>query len=132
MLSNILLIKHTDGFHSQDTNDISKCVPFYSRRWAYVSEEVIKAKKINTGSNKPKASRAVQCQMLGFSAPYEVTDSTGSTVWVENAFTCYNLKSKNIMCQHDCFWNCSTPGALFNVIANTSNDTDLVTSLTIL
>jgi hypothetical protein len=101
---------------------------FYSRGWAYVSEEVIKAKKINTGSNKPKASRAVQCQMLGFSAPYEVTDSTGSTVWFKNAFTCYNLKSKNIMCQHDCFWNCSTPGALSNVIANTSNDTDLVTT----
>jgi hypothetical protein len=32
------------------------------------------------------------------------------------------------MCRHDCFWNCSTPGALSNVIANTSNDTDLVTT----
>ena len=64
--------------------------------------------------------------MLGFSTPYEVTDSTGSTVWVKNAFTCYNLESKNIMCRHDCFWNCSTPGALSDVIANTSNDTDLV------
>ena len=32
------------------------------------------------------------------------------------------------MCRHDCFWNCSTPGALSDVIANTSNDTDLVTT----
>ncbi len=31
------------------------------------------------------------------------------------------------MCD-DCFWNCSTPGALSDVIANTSNDTDLVTT----
>jgi hypothetical protein len=32
------------------------------------------------------------------------------------------------MCRHDCLWNCSTPGALSDVIANTSNDTDLVTT----
>jgi hypothetical protein len=32
------------------------------------------------------------------------------------------------MCRHDCFWNYSTPGALYDVIANTSNDTDLVTT----
>jgi hypothetical protein len=33
------------------------------------------------------------------------------------------------MCRHDCFWNCITPGALSDVIANnTSNDTDLVTA----
>ncbi len=33
------------------------------------------------------------------------------------------------MCRHDCFWrSCSTPGALSDVIANTSNDTDLVTT----
>ncbi len=32
------------------------------------------------------------------------------------------------MCRHDCFWNCSAPGALSDVIANTSNDTDLVTT----
>ncbi len=32
------------------------------------------------------------------------------------------------MCRHDCFWNCSTPSALSDVIANTSNDTDLVTT----
>ena len=88
----------------------------------------MKAKKIKTGSKKPTASRAVQCRMLGFSTPYEVTENTGSTVWVKNAFTCYNLESKNIMCRHDCFWNCSTPGALSDVIANTSNDTDLVTT----
>ncbi len=89
----------------------------------------MQAKRIRTGSKKPTASRAVQCRMLGFSTPYEVTDTTESTVWVKNAFTCYNLESKNIMCRHDCFWNCSTPrGALSDVIANTSNDTDLVTT----
>jgi hypothetical protein len=32
------------------------------------------------------------------------------------------------MSRHDYFWNCSTPGALSDVIANTSNDTDLVTT----
>ena len=106
---------------SGEKSDICECVPFYSHGWAYVSEEEIKSKRINTGSNKPKASRAVQCQILGFSTTYEMTDNTGSTVWVKNTFTCYNLESKNIMCQHDCFWNCSTPGALSNVIANTSN-----------
>jgi hypothetical protein len=57
-----------------------------------------------------------------------LTDSTGSTVWVKNAFTCFNLESKNIMCLHDCFWNCSTPGALSEVIANTLNDTNLFTT----
>jgi hypothetical protein len=83
---------------------------------------------MKSGSKKSTASRAVQCRMLGFSTPYEVTDSTGSTVWVKNAFTCYNLESKSIMCRHDCFWNCRTKGALSDVIANTSNDTDLVTT----
>jgi hypothetical protein len=63
--------------------------------------------------------------MLGFSTPYEVTDRTG---WVKNAYTCYNLESNHTMCRHDCFWNCSTPGALSDVIANTSNDTDPVTT----
>jgi hypothetical protein len=138
MLSNTLL-KHTDGYHSQETkdlemkisgerSDISNCVPFYSHGWAHVSEEEMQAKRIKSGSKKSTAFRAVQCRMLGFSTPYEVTDRTGSTVWVKNAYTCYNLESKHIMCRHDCFWNCSTPGALSDVIANTSNDTDLVTT----
>jgi hypothetical protein len=109
-------------------SDISNCILNYSHGWAHVSEEEMQAKRINTGSKKPTASRAVQCRMLGFSTPYEVTDSTGSTVWVKNAFTCYNLESKNIMCRHDCFWNCSTPGALSDVITNTPNDTDLLTT----
>ncbi len=90
---------------SGEKSDISNCVPFYSHGWAHVSEEEMQAKKIKTGSKKPTASRAVQYRMLGFSTPYEVTDSTGSIVWVKNTFTCYNLESKHIMCRHDCFWN---------------------------
>ena len=106
---------------SGEKTDIRKCVPFYSHGWAHISEEEMQAKKIKTGSKKSKASRAVQYRMLGFFAPYEVTDSTGSTFWVKNAFTCYNLESENIMCRHYWIWNCSTPGALSDVIANTSN-----------
>jgi hypothetical protein len=88
----------------------------------------MQAKKIKTGKKKPAASRAVQCRMLGYSTPYEVPDSTSATVWVKNGYTCYNLESKKIMCRHDCLWNCSEPGALSDVIANTSNDTDFVTA----
>jgi hypothetical protein len=135
-----ILLKYTDGFHSQDTKNLGMknsqernpilVIVYLSIPTdgpTYVSEEE-KAQKIKTGRKKATASRAVQCRMLGFSTPYEVTDSTGLTVvWVKNAFTCYNLESKNIMCRHhDCFWNCSTPGALSDAIANTSNDTDLV------
>jgi hypothetical protein len=96
---------------SGEKSDISKCVPFYSHGWAHhVSEEEIqKAKKINTGCKKPKASRAVQCRILGYSTLYEVPDSTSSsTVWFKNTFTCYNLESKKVMCRHDCLWICST------------------------
>ena len=32
------------------------------------------------------------------------------------------------MCRHDCLWNGSNPGALSDVLANTSNDIDLVTT----
>jgi hypothetical protein len=95
---------------SGEKSDISKCVPFYSHGWAHhVSEEEIqKAKKINTGCKKPKASRAVQCRILGYSTLYEVPDSTSSTVWFKNTFTCYNLESKKVMCRQDCLWICST------------------------
>jgi len=136
-----ILLKYTDGFHSQDTKNLGMknspeknpilVIVYLSiptdGPTTYVSEEE-KAQKIKTGRKKATASRAVQCRMLGFSTPYEVTDSTGSIVWVKNTFTCYNLESKHIMCRHDCFWNCSTPGALSDVIATTSNDTDLVTT----
>ena len=64
--------------------------------------------------------------MLGNSTPYEVPENTSSTVWIKNVFTCYNLESKKIMCRHDCLLYGSNPGALSDVLANTSNDIDLV------
>ena len=130
-----ILLKHTDGNHKQSRNeelsgeksDISKCVPFYSHGWAHhVSEEEIqKAKKINTGCKKPKASRAVQCRILGYSTLYEVPDSTSSTVWFKNTFTCYNLESKKVMCRHDCLWKKRTVDRKMKQPTNTKPDLPL-------
>ena len=113
---------------SGEKSDISKCVPFYSHGWAHISEEEIQAKKRNSGSKKTSTAHAVQCRMLGYADPYEVPDSTGATVWVKNSYTCYNLDTKRIMCRHDCLWNSSEPGALADVLTNTSNEKDQVTT----
>ena len=113
---------------SGEKSDISKCVPFYSHGWAHVSEEEIQAKRRDSGSKKTSAAHAVQCRMLGYAEPYEVPDSTTSTVWVKNSYTCLNLETKTIMCRHDCLWNASEPGALSEVTENTTNSDDNVTT----
>ena len=95
---------------------------------AHVSEEEIQAKRRDSGSKKTSAAHAVQCRMLGYAEPYEVPDSTTSTVWVKNSHSCLNLETKTIMCRHDCLWNASEPGALSEVTENTTNSDDNVTT----
>ena len=107
--------------------DVSNCVPFYEHGWAYVSAEE-RASILRRRSTKALSERGVQVRCLGYADPYEIPNKSLAEAYIKNSYICLNLAENKIMPRHDCLWNTPTPGGLSNVLQNSFNVDDNVTS----
>ena len=58
----------------------------------------------------------------------DIRNKSFAEAYIKNAYICLNLAENKIMPRHDCLWNTRTPGGLSNVLQNSFNVDDNVTS----
>jgi hypothetical protein len=67
-------------------------------------------------------------ELFGYADPNEIPNKSLAEAYNKNAYICLNLAENKIMPRHDCLWNTPTPGGLSNVLHNSFNVDDNVTS----
>ena len=72
--------------------------------------------------------KGVQIRCLGYADPYEIPKKSLAEAYIKNAYMCLNLAENKIVPRHDCLWNTPTPGGLSNVLQNSFNVDNNVTS----
>jgi hypothetical protein len=108
---------------SGEKADISACVPFYSRGWAYRTPEE-RALAPTRGTLKSLRDHAIQVIMLGYCNPFPIDDSSTAAPHIKNAYICLIPSTNKIMPRHDCLFNNSPASALTNYEVHSSNDAD--------
>jgi hypothetical protein len=96
------LLSPNEAFFGEK-QDVSKCVPFYSSGWYYVTPEERLARPSNDVKNLLD-ERSEPCVMLGYTNPYVLPDKTQARIFIKNAYIVYNPITNKQLPRHDCLF----------------------------